>query len=216
MRKYTLNEDFFENIDSEEKAYLLGFIQADGCVNDESLIIGLAARDEGHLYKIRNILEANVPIRTYDRIVNGKVFPRSEIRIYKGKIRKNLNALGILPRKSMTSQPIQIDEELQQHYIRGLVDGDGWITGSGSQTAIGLTGCRPIVNYFAQFARQICGTRSLPYPNHSIWSFRVTGNAMPKKLIEKLYSGAKVALERKQLLANEIILGGLMVRSGEI
>ena len=31
-RKYNFNQDYFENIDTDEKAYWLGFFFADGCI----------------------------------------------------------------------------------------------------------------------------------------------------------------------------------------
>lgn len=36
MKKYTVNENYFENLNSPEKAYVLGFLYADGCnhIND--------------------------------------------------------------------------------------------------------------------------------------------------------------------------------------
>ena len=36
--KYTLNEDYFEKIDSQEKAYLLGLIASDGCVTEKIIL----------------------------------------------------------------------------------------------------------------------------------------------------------------------------------
>jgi hypothetical protein len=33
LRKVSLNVDYFKNIDSNEKAYWLGFIAADGCIH---------------------------------------------------------------------------------------------------------------------------------------------------------------------------------------
>lgn len=211
MRKYTLNEDFFEVIDSEEKAYVLGLLTADGCVNDEAIILGLAAKDADIVTGVADILGSDIRVRVFDRMVNGRNFPRAELRIYSKKMIRDLNNLGVIPRKSLQSRPANISADLERHYIRGLVDGDGWITGSGNSIAIGFTGCREMVDYFAKFATRICGSKSKVYPNHSIWSFRVTGKDMPKKLIEEIYGDAKVALERKQLLAQKC-LGEPMAR----
>ena len=56
-RKYYCNEDFFEKIDTEKKAYWLGFIMADGYVqshnNGKYLCIGLKIEDKGHLEKFK-------------------------------------------------------------------------------------------------------------------------------------------------------------------
>ena len=45
-RKYSLDENYFDIIDTPNKAYILGFICADGCVSDRNeLIIGLSLKD---------------------------------------------------------------------------------------------------------------------------------------------------------------------------
>ncbi len=55
MRKKIYNENYFETIDSEDKAYFLGFIFADGCVTNDSkkyryqLTLKLHSKDVGIL-----------------------------------------------------------------------------------------------------------------------------------------------------------------------
>ena len=60
MSKYTYNENYFKIIDSEEKAYWLGFLYADGCItrfyrNEKlksmSLELTLQSNDIEHLKK---------------------------------------------------------------------------------------------------------------------------------------------------------------------
>lgn len=50
-RRRNLYHEVFEDIDSEEKAYWLGFISADGSINNRHLKIALAETDEDHLVK---------------------------------------------------------------------------------------------------------------------------------------------------------------------
>ena len=57
-RKYALNETFFEVINSEEKAYWLGFIAADGCVYRRTLSINLNIKDKEHLEKLITVLNS--------------------------------------------------------------------------------------------------------------------------------------------------------------
>lgn len=67
-QKHNYNEDVFEAIDNEEKAYWLGFLYADGCVTTlgtKSVKISLQARDEDHLVKFRDFICPTLPIVTY-------------------------------------------------------------------------------------------------------------------------------------------------------
>ena len=44
-KKYTLNEDYFLNINSEDRAYFLGLLYADGCNNGSGFYVTLQDRD---------------------------------------------------------------------------------------------------------------------------------------------------------------------------
>ena len=60
---YKIDQTFFSPIDSEEKAYVLGFVTADGCVHNGSLVISLCKRDVAQLRKIRTCLKSEHPIK---------------------------------------------------------------------------------------------------------------------------------------------------------
>ena len=70
----TVNENFFETIDTEVKAYWLGFIAADGCIRDSNNNIALTIEvntvDLIHLKKFRNDIESNHPIKKRKNIIN--------------------------------------------------------------------------------------------------------------------------------------------------
>ena len=57
--KYYRNSNIFEKIDTEEKAYWLGFLYADGYVDPErgEIILGLAEKDKEHINKFINSYE---------------------------------------------------------------------------------------------------------------------------------------------------------------
>ena len=63
-RKYVIDHHFFDVINTEEKAYWLGFITADGCVVSKNrLTINLAVADVAHLEKLNVSLSSDYPIR---------------------------------------------------------------------------------------------------------------------------------------------------------
>lgn len=67
-RHYDIDENFFEEINTEEKAYWLGFILADGCLkkNSNQLSINLSIKDFNHLEKFKKNLKSDKPITTED------------------------------------------------------------------------------------------------------------------------------------------------------
>lgn len=211
MRKYTLNEDFFDKIDTEEKAYWLGFIAADGCVYCaknvcKRLIIALNRGDRGHLQKFLDAIESNHPI--VDKI-GYKNTQESWITICSAKMFRDLNNVGITPAKSQTAIAWNGPSDLMQHYWRGVMDGDGFISNS-----VGIVGSEFMVKSFLDYSREICGTTSSAYDRDSYWLAQIGGRRMAAKLLREIYGNATVALDRKQLLANQWIEQALSVGGG--
>src|ERR1022692_4624832 len=71
-RKYQVNHNYFHTIDSEEKAYWLGFFYADGYVSRKTSptiqkLIGcsLQESDCNHIEKLKHSLQATYPIGHY-------------------------------------------------------------------------------------------------------------------------------------------------------
>jgi hypothetical protein len=60
-RKYTLDEHYFEAIDTEEKAYWLGFIATDGWITKTGLGIGLNVKDRSHLELFSRCVKSDKP-----------------------------------------------------------------------------------------------------------------------------------------------------------
>ena len=60
---YSVDTHFFDSIDTEEKAYILGYILADGHVaSDNHIMFGLHEKDVDILYKIRDSMRTEAPI----------------------------------------------------------------------------------------------------------------------------------------------------------
>lgn len=121
---YKCNVDYFETINTEEKAYWLGFIYADGCIVKDlkSMRINLSPIDVEHLEKLKQCLQSNNPIRYKDdrRYVS--------LNISKTKIVTDLIDKGCHPAKSlnlMFPSESQVPKDMQKFFIRGYFDGDG-------------------------------------------------------------------------------------------
>ena len=132
-RQY-LNENFFESIDSEIKAYLLGFLFADGYVNirrnNTSYRFGVevSEKDNGILYLFIQYIYpySNIYIRN-PRMRKGFMCAKQNyIEISSFKLVKDLIKNGCIENKSKKQLSIpKMEYPLIKHFIRGYFDGDG-------------------------------------------------------------------------------------------
>ncbi len=127
--RYTLNPDYFETIDTEEKAYWLGFIYADGYVGDEktnNIVISLTESDKEHLESFAKCIDYTGIVRIGGKGGFEGSKNRCTINFSNKKMASDLRKLGLYPGKSTTMSSIpDIQEELLRHFIRGYFDGDG-------------------------------------------------------------------------------------------
>lgn len=135
--KNYINEDYFKNIDSSNKAYWLGFIMADGCIclNKHTLkyyfSLRLSRKDDSHLIKFsKEINFDSSKIKRGISFRNNNKNYYSELHSYNNNFCLNLIDKGIIPHK--TGKEIFpniscLPEQYQSDFIRGFYDGDGYI-----------------------------------------------------------------------------------------
>jgi len=141
-RKYLLNEEYFEKIDTEAKAYFLGLMYADGCNGKNTRgsyfsAISLTREDSYILEKMRDeLFLQKKPLsytESYKEVREDKEFtvkPSASLNIYSKKISESLTKQGCITRKSLTLKfptSDQVPNHLIHHFIRGYFDGDGCI-----------------------------------------------------------------------------------------
>jgi len=122
-RKFEINDSVFEVIDTEEKAYWLGFLFADGYNNTDnrSVTLCLNIKDIDTLEKFSNFLETNKKIRSNNDRSKKVVIENKKISI-------DLEKLGMVKAKTHILRFPKISTSLERHFIRGYFDGDGCIT----------------------------------------------------------------------------------------
>lgn len=117
----TLNEDYFKNW-TNNMAYILGFITADGCVKGNRLNFTLNNQDTELLYKFAEEFGKGINISFIGKKKNCYLAISSPIII------KDLKDLGIVERKTfIVKPPSKLPEEYLKDYIRGYLDGDGCV-----------------------------------------------------------------------------------------
>jgi hypothetical protein len=145
----------FTCIDSETKAYLLGFISADGFITSPKnkpdtfyFKVELSSRDVQHLEMIRDIISPASPIYNYKRTTPlcEKENYYSQLVVCDKVFCKQLIGWGVLKRKSTILRPPSLNYEFENHYIRGLFDGDGYVSDS-KKLLCGIYGTKGILDY---------------------------------------------------------------------
>ena len=157
--KHTYNRRFFENINTEDKAYWLGFFYADGCVsineetNSGEAAIKLYKGDYKHLKKFNKSLEGNINVSFETRICNLNNKPQESciIRCYSIDMVNDLIKIGCIPNKTFYITVPNIPKPLMRHFIRGFFDGDGCIcTDSNKRETIGINFCSASLIFLKQ------------------------------------------------------------------
>lgn len=125
--KYTLNENYFNVIDTEAKAYILGLIASDGCVTNTNYF-AIASTDYDILQIIKQELEYTGDIYIPQRNEKCEWNTTYRINFSSKKICQALSQYGIRPNKSLSYDHMpNISSSLLHHYVRGYFDGDGSI-----------------------------------------------------------------------------------------
>jgi len=204
-RKYRVeNENYFESIDSEGKAYFLGLIVADGYLVRESNRLGieLNINDGGHLGKLKKEIGSNAPIKSRKRKSKstGKINESSYFRWSSKKMRSDLIKLGLTANKSYNLKSLikYIPQNLIKHFLRGVFDGDGGIYAPKSNDCkVGLYGRYELLADFATYFGYSKDRIKYNPPNYRI---DLSGNRQCYRILKELYSGSTIYLDRKYYL----------------
>jgi hypothetical protein len=201
-RRYQLDEAFFASINTEEKAYWLGFLLADGCVRkfgagNWALRIDLQCRDELHLQKLLEALRTDSPIRTRK---NGE---SKYAVICSAKLCRDLIALECGPNKTCQHCTPAIPSHLLRHFYRGVMDGDGSFgymncRRKTPQLWLELVGSRQFIYDFREWACRTTDANRIKVSQIGrAYRIRWAGNQQVKRILDLLYADAEITLDRK-------------------
>lgn len=211
--KYQSNQNFFENIDTEEKAYILGFICADGHVNDKNYSISITLKDSDFslLEKIRTSLGSTHKIIRHIKKVNpykksnNPILEQCSIKINGKQLVTPLLNMNIGGRKTYTldSSIIKfIPENLIRHFLRGYFDGDGNITwnkiyNSGTKYLVQVCGNQDfLLGSFQKFFPSNCSLYKDKY-SKQCYVWKITSKIEVLNFLAYIYSDATIYLDRK-------------------
>ncbi len=219
-RKHTFNENYFDIIDTEEKAYILGLLAADGYIRHGEIAMSLQEEDKEILEKIKVCLESTYPLKF--------VKPRQPthknqylLNLSSVYLSKRLAELGLVQKKSLILKfptENQIPKFLLRHYIRGYFDGDGSLSfcirpSRGSKTSkrktkspsntlsSNITGSTIFINELKKYLEEILNLNFTPHinkKNEATTTLFINGNMTTYKFLIWLYEDCNIFLKRKK------------------
>lgn len=201
---YQINDNFFEKIDNESKAYFLGLMVADGCVrNNGSVGINLQESDLHILELFKKELEYSGPILDISRTKkNPNWANQRNLHFTSKKISEDLQKYGLIQNKTHSTYFPDIPEELHPHFIRGVFDGDGCICFTGGKYIFNIAGNNLLVEKIQEILIEKCNLNKTTIrhpkkeaPNVSVMVY--AGNRQVKRIGEYLYKDANFYIQRK-------------------
>lgn len=196
-RLYPLDAHVFDVIDTEAKAYWLGFLFADGNVSKRSLSVVLQDADSAHLALLGKLIQTSAPIQHRIVHLHGKDYPSAGITVTDQYLATRLRELGIIPKRSNLLGPLpHIPSTLQRHWIRGFFDGDGSVKIKPSAI---FCGNKSLLEYIQSLLAPHIKRQGSIYAHSKshVWYLCYAGRLSCLALRDYLYQDATVLLMRK-------------------
>jgi len=185
-RTHTFDFRYFENVDTEVKAYMVGFIAADGYIGEWGIRIQLHERDVSILERFASELNYTGRVAKHD---GGRL---RMLSLYNVDTVRDMAQYGIVRAKTATLPFAKgIPDHLLGHYIRGVMDGDGSI---GKQARL-VTGSELFYNEFVAWFENTYDDK--------LWTakegnkYRLVFNKRNREFIHYLYKDSSIHLSRK-------------------
>lgn len=206
-RIYSINESFFETIDTEEKAYVLGFLLADGAVVGNQITVSIQEKDKKILEDMLDAMDSGHPLfyvnyRDKTQTCFGKYHSQNQwkFQIKCKKMVSDLARHGVVQNKSLKAYyPETVPDSLFGPFLRGLFDGDGYICKT--ENRFQLTGCDTLLRAVLEKLKTLTGvtkgTISDACDNGITKNLRIFGKDNCKTLFDFIYKDATIYLDRK-------------------
>lgn len=203
-RKYTINEDLFK-VWSEDSAYLLGFLLADGCVQhipNKKYSIRFELKDIDALETLKDIAGSTAIIKE----TNYKESPLYLLIFQSKEWVKDLQALGVGPNKAHRLALPNIPKEYIKFLILGFFDGDGSVyinrnkKGSGRLVTSFCSVSRQFLVEIGEFLRNEIEIIPKIYESRPLFYKLTYGGKESYAMYRYLYTNATRFLARKKAI----------------
>ena len=212
VRKYSLDETYFDNIDTPNKAYVVGFLSADGCnnISKGTISMSLEACDKEILEQICIDMKNEHPLEFID-YTNKHDFgytykDQYRMLIFSIHMCHQLEKIGVVPNKSLKLKLSEsIPKEYYSHYIRGIFDGDGSMGAKSLDTykgslSLSITSTYDVCIELQNILNEMgINSRIVEASNHNGITavLNIDKSNSIKKFLDWIYKDAELYLKRK-------------------
>jgi hypothetical protein len=202
IRILDVDQSYFEEINTEDKAFFLGLMITDGCNHGTHFSISLV--DEDIVQKFKYYLQAETEVRKRDLRGENCQY-QYHLDVSSVKMCKDLSKLGCIPRKTFFTTFASDDivpKDLKRHYIRGLVCGDGCITRDKKRNAwyVNIVGTRALCQGVSDFIWKelgFCGSVHICQKGTVLYRVAFSGRDQVSKFLHYVFDDAVVCMNRK-------------------
>lgn len=212
-RKYALDEHYFDNIDANNKAYILGFLYSDGSNNlhKSTVSISLQEEDKDILESMRQEMNSEkqlVFLNYSNKHDFGYTYKNQyQLLMYSSHMSKTLASKGVIQNKSLkVTFPEWLDKQYYSHFIRGVYDGDGSIyrgyrNENNQPITVTITATEEFCLSLKEICRDILGINAGIYDaschNGITKVFTLSGRNVAKIFLDWIYTDSELFLQRK-------------------
>lgn len=206
-RRYSLNEHYFDVIDTPNKAYLLGLLYADGCNHEAhySITLNLQEEDRAVVEFMKKELEYEGPIhirKLHD--TNEKYKNQCVLCVNSMALSNRLKELGVVNAKSLIlTFPEWLNEQLYSYFIAGYFDGDGCISydEKRQKCSTSIVSTMEFCNKLSQIFSNIGCKHHIAHPkqcnSNNTYVLRTCGNKSSLLLLDYIYNNNGFHMDRK-------------------
>lgn len=216
-RSYPIKEDYFEVIDNQNKAYLLGYTYADGCVTKGNNVSYASSKENiESLEIVKKELNSPHKICEYYNKTSYSTGPGYKLSIVNQKLYDDLIKQGVVPRKSLICdfpKESQVPKELIPHFIRGYFDGNGSVYFTIEKRhgyinpTVSFAGAKLILEGIREEFYKLIGTKAKvhPYKNKKAHDLKIGTINNFDTIYKYFYEDATLFLGRKKKKFEEIL-----------
>lgn len=202
--KYSLNEKYFDCIDTQDKAYLIGLLYADGCNCNNNISICLQERDKDILEKMNSAIGSDRPLRFIDYSNrDGNCQNQYCLSITNKYMSQQLSFLGMIRNKSLVLEfPMWLRKDLYSHFLRGYFDGDGSVSKNYHNAKLSIVSTENFCKTVQDILRNNIDINTSIYLCHKNTStttrtLQISGRKQIRKFLDYIYQDANLYLQRK-------------------